>query len=134
MRNLSAVFLAGLLAGCATSPISAGDATPGKVIAFQLAPPHTATGEFVVTRDVGMMGAACKTRVFIDSTLFAELTQGQTATAHLTPGEHIAGVENGGICGGGVAQASFVIVEGATRYYRIAGGQSGDLKIEPTAF
>jgi hypothetical protein len=123
-----------LLAGCATVPMSSTDAEPGTPITNDWQSPKPGTGKFVVTRDTGFAGAACAQRVSVDTCPIADLRTGQTVTVYLPQGEHVAGVETTGICGGGNSSAEVNITAGSTKYYRVGSGQSGDLKIEGSAF
>lgn len=135
--NLRAVAMASgisLLFGCATSPVASGEASMGHPIANEWQSPGPNTGKLVVTRDSGFMGAACSQRVYVDGTPIGDLRTGQKVTVYLPAGEHVAGVKPAGMCGGGSASAQMVMAVGATKVFRVASGQSGDVKIEPSAF
>jgi hypothetical protein len=43
-------------------------------------------------------------------------------------------VMSGGMCGGGSSSAQMTMAAGGTELFRVASGQSGDIKIEPSAF
>jgi hypothetical protein len=134
LRALTMASGISLLVGCATSPIGSGEASMGHAIPNEWQLPAPNTGKFVVTRDSGLMGAACSQRIYVDGTPIGDLRTGQKVTVYLPAGEHVAGVKPAGICGGGSASAQVVMAAGATKLYRVASGQSGDVKIEPSAF
>jgi len=80
------------------------------------------------------MGAACSQRIYVDGTPIADLRSGQSVTVYLPPGKHVTGVMSGGMCGGGSSSAQMTMAAGGTELFRVASGQSGDIKIEPSAF
>jgi hypothetical protein len=123
-----------LVAGCATRPVASGEARGGTPISNEWQAPTANTGRFVVTRDRGMMGAACSQRVYVDGSPIGDLRSGQSITVYLPSGDHVAGVMPNGFCGGGSASTDVRMTAGATRYYRIASEQGGDVRIEPSAF
>jgi hypothetical protein len=81
----------------------------------------------------GLMMATAA-RIYVDGRPIADLRSGQSVTVYLPVGEHVTGVIHDGLCGGGSASANLTMIAGATRVYRVASGQSGDIKIEPSAF
>jgi hypothetical protein len=120
--------------GCATSPIASGEASQGRVMPNEWQAPGPNSGKLVVTRDSGFMGAACSQKIYVDGTAIGSLRSGQTVTVYLPAGEHVTGVMTGGMCGGGSSSASLTMKAGGTKMFRVASGQSGDVKIEPSAF
>jgi hypothetical protein len=135
--SLYRLCIAGALASlgaCATDPAGSAQASPGSAIANEWQLPAPNTGKLIVTRDSGFMGAACSQRIYVDGTPIADLRSGQSVTVYLPVGEHVAGVMHGGLCGGGSSSTNIIMVSGATKVYRVASGQSGDIKIEPSAF
>jgi len=89
----------------------------------------------VVTRDRGLIGGGCAIQVYCDGTLVAGIKTEEKVVLHLSPGEHIIGAKHGGgICGGGVDQTEIDATLAKPRSLRIAIGQSGDIKIEPSAY
>lgn len=136
-RNaIAAVIGTGALtiAGCATSPVGADDAKVGTLISNPWQNPSPNAGEFVVTRDKGLMGGACSQEVYVDSHAIATLRTGQKVIVYLPPGKHMAGVRPTGLCGGGSAGVALTVEAGKRQVYRVASGQSGDVKIEPSPF
>jgi hypothetical protein len=113
------------IVACATSPVGADDAKLGTAIWNPWQEPAAGTGELVVTRDKGIMGQACAQKVYVDSHVIGELRTGQKVTVYLPPGQHMAGVQPSGICGGGSAGVSVNVIAGQRQVYRIASGQSG---------
>ena len=80
------------------------------------------------------MGAACSQRIYVDGTPIGSLRSGQSISVFLPAGEHVTGVMSSGMCGGGSSSSALVMTAGGTKFYRVASGQSGDIKIEPSAF
>ncbi len=136
MRFSTLVIVAAALltAGCATSPIGSGEAQAGHAISNEWQSPAPNTGKLIVTRESGFMGAACAQRIYVDGTPIADLRSSQSVTVYLPAGEHVTGVKSTGLCGGGSASAQLVMSAGATKVFRVASGQAGDIKIEPSAF
>ena len=134
IKNFLTVAAVSALAGCATSPVGSGEASTGSTIVNQWQQPGPNTGTLVITRDSGFMGAACSQRIYVDGTPVGDLRSGQKVTVYLPAGEHMAGIRPNGICGGGSSSVALTMSPGATKVYRVASGQSGDVKIEPSAF
>ena len=134
MRFSTLILSAGCLlaAGCATSPSMSS--SPGHVLPNQWQGQSPNSGALTVTRDSGFMGAACAQRIYVDGTPIADLRSGQSVTVYLPAGKHVAGVMSGGMCGGGSSSAQMVMASGGSERFRVASGQSGDIKIEPSAF
>lgn len=128
------ILAAALTAGCATSPISSGEASNGKPIPSEFQTQTPDSGRLVVTRDSGFMGAACAQKIYVDGTQIGALRAGQKVQVYLPAGEHVAGVMSGGMCGGGSSSTQIIVKAGGTKFLRVASGQSGDIKIEPSAF
>jgi hypothetical protein len=134
------VLMASMLciSGCATSPIprdSADSVPKDRVHDLALTEASPSKVQVTITRDRGMMGVACPVHLYLDGSIVASLRAKERVTLYLEPGEHIAGARSpGGICGGGTSQTDFVATTGKQIGLRIAWGQSGDLKIERSAF
>lgn len=131
------VALAVLLGGCATSPVSpsSADAVPASRVYDQaLTTPAPDTAMITITRDRGMMGAACATELYISGTHVADVRSGEKIVVYVRPGKHVLGARAGGMCGGGADQMQMEAIAGDRTRVRIAAGQAGDLKIEPSAF
>jgi hypothetical protein len=62
--------------GCATTPVSSASAksVPSeRIYAFEMTKSAQDRGLLIVTRDKGMMGAACAARLYLDETHVADL-------------------------------------------------------------
>jgi hypothetical protein len=131
------VFLALLLAACATTPTTiqqASNVPSSRILAGQWVSQAPYTGSLVVKRDSGFMGSACTIRVFLDGVPVADLAPAEKVEIFVPMGEHIVGVTSNGICGGGVAETAVVIALERQKILRIASGQSGDIYLQPSAF
>lgn len=130
----SATLCAGV-AGCATTPVPASDASPASTVyAPALTQPRAGTAVVTVTRDTGLSGSACNDVVYADGEKVAALGTGQTVTMYLSPGHHVLGTTAAGICAGGSASVEMTLAAGDRRDYRIGSRQSGDLLMQPSAF
>ncbi|MDB5995273.1 MAG: hypothetical protein JWP42_2409 [Pseudomonas sp.] len=132
MRILIGLVAVMLLAGCATSPISADHADPvpkSRIYAFD----NKADAQIVVTRDSGLYGSGCNYRLFIDGTLAAEFASGEVAKFGVKPGSHILGIKPSAACGGwGLVEREVQVGAGESVRRRIT--LSGDsFDISPTA-
>lgn len=138
MRPAFTALALAFLSACATTPQSSETAKavpPERVYAKQLTEAKTGKGILIITRDVGMMGMACAAKIYIEGERIADLRIGERIMLYLDPGEYIVGVsQQGGICGGGTDQTEAKVTLEKTARLRVAAGQSGDLKIEPSAF
>jgi type IV pilus biogenesis protein CpaD/CtpE len=131
------VFLALLLAACATTPTAlqqASNVASSRILAAQWVSQAPYTGSLVIKRDSGFMGSACTIRVFVDAVPVADLAPAEKVEIFVPMGEHIVGVTSNGICGGGVAETAVVIGLERQKILRIASGQSGDIYLQPSAF
>jgi hypothetical protein len=129
------VFLT--LTACATSPVTINQATAvpyTRILARQFLSQAVHTGSLIVKRDSGFMGSACTVRVFVDAVPVADLGPSEKIELFLTLGEHNVVVRPNGICGGGISEASVVIMPERQRILRVASGQSGDIFLQPSAF
>ncbi|MCT8165018.1 MULTISPECIES: hypothetical protein [unclassified Pseudomonas] len=129
MRVLIGAMGLALLAGCATSPISAEKAKPvpaDRVYSFQA----EAESQLVVTRDSGLQGSGCKLRFHIDGKAAADFYAAEVARFGVPAGKHIIAVEPVGICGGsGIYEAEVTLAKGESVRRRISG-----IGVYPTAF
>ena len=81
------------------------------------------------------MGSACTIRVFVDAVAVADLKPSEKVEMYLSFGEHSVVVSSTGVlCGGGTSETAVVVMPERQRILRIASGQSGDIKIQPSAF
>lgn len=80
-----------VLAGCATRQISSEQAQPvpaERVFAFN-GIGDSASGQVIVTRDVGAVGGACPLALYIDGTLAAHLQRGESVSLSVPSGNRI---------------------------------------------
>jgi len=134
-----AVFLSVLaFTACATTPLTLNRtaAVPeSRILARQLLSQTSNSGSLVVKRDSGFMGSACTIRVFVDAVPVADLKPAEKVELFVPLGEHsVVATATGGICGGGTSEAAVVIMPERQRILRIAGGQSGDIFLQPSSF
>ena len=126
------------LTGCATSPVAVDQASgvpSSRVLAPQFLAQAQYTGSLVIKRDSGFMGSACAIRVFLGAVPVADLAPSEKVELFVPLGEHVvAAISSSSFCGGGVSEAAVVITPERQRILRIASGQSGDIKIQPSAF
>ena len=132
------VFIALSLTACATSPVAIDQASrvpSSRVLAPQFLAQAQYTGSLVIKRDGGFMGSACAIRVFLGAVPVADLAPSEKVELFVPLGEHVvAAISSSSFCGGGVSEAAVVITPERQRILRIASGQSGDIKIQPSAF
>jgi len=129
--------LVALLCGCATSPVpySQAKSVPvHRIAASELTQPFDGAGRLSVSRDSGLMGAACSFSVYLDGKLVASLIGSEKIDMYVQPGEHTLGAAPNGICGGGTAETSAAVTASQWRRFRISSGQDGTIALSPTAF
>jgi hypothetical protein len=138
VRVLIFLIVSANLAACASVPVSSetAEAVPSdRIFDSGLTTPSANKAKVVVTRDRGFGGGGCTIKVFCDGTLVAGIRTEEKLVLYMSPGEHIIGAKHGGgICGGGVDQTDVNATLEKPRNLRIAIAQSGDIKIEPSAF
>lgn len=81
------------LAGCSSTPAPPESLKPvpsDRLFAFQQ--PVSGGGTITVNRDLGMLGGGCYVGVTIDHQLAARMAVGESASFHLPPGTHVAGI------------------------------------------
>ncbi|MDO8374968.1 MAG: hypothetical protein Q7K57_57530 [Burkholderiaceae bacterium] len=105
LKLLKAVSLLALLSGCATTPVPLSEATAVPADRqFLFAIPVGGTAPIVITRDIGMLGTGCATRVTVDGKLAALVRSGEKVTLNIPLGTAVLGAEPDGICGGGLVE------------------------------
>src|SRR5437763_14753853 len=97
MKHASILFIATLLAGCATSPVKVSESRqipPGRQLSgySALAQPSPAKAKVVVIRDAGMLGAGAPARLSVDGAPVARLWSGERVQFYLSSGDHIFSV------------------------------------------
>lgn len=137
------IFIAGLalmvLGGCATSPVSVGEATPApanRVSAYQK--PVDGGGTIIVTRDSGFPGGGCFATVFLNGQPVAKLDPKEKASFKVPAGEWMVGaaLEGKALCALNPErlEAEAIIRPGQTKKYRIYTSADGDVGVMPTTF
>lgn len=138
VRKLTILFVVGLaLSGCATQPLPTSETrsvTDRAVHNTQLATPRQGTGSVLVKRDTGLMGSACTYRIYANGRPVVDLKAKESFQFYLPAGSHIIGARPATVCGGGTSEAQVIVKENATANYRLASGQMGDIRLQPTAF
>ena len=127
-HNALAAVAALLIAGCATTPTASETAAPvppDRLLAYQ----QTAEddGSIVVIRDAGMLGGGCHYAFSIDGELAARIAPSESATFHVSPGEHVLRYgrdpQGRGLCGMGQTewtQRETLIEQGQTKRFRLS--------------
>ncbi len=133
MKFIALVLALLVVAGCSTSPISSGEAS--KVPSSRL---HAFTNKqestLVVTRDTGILGAACNYKLYIDGVFAAEFGSGETAAFGLKAGSHVLGIAAAAPCGGaGLLESEVVVAAGQVAKRRIYTNHSG-FRLTPTSY
>lgn len=135
MKHLPAMAVVACLfvAGCATTPISAEDATPvppDRLFAFQ----SSQDARIVITRDTGILASACATTVYIDGTKAAAIEPGEVARFGVTAGEHIIGANHEcALAATGLIETQIDVNTGETERLRIYYDMGGNWGVTPTA-
>ncbi len=130
MRILIGAVGLALLAGCASSAISVGQAKPvpsDELYAYQTKPAGQ-SGTLTVVRDSGFVGSGCDAVVYINGVKAAKIGTGQRATFFLPPGHPNIGVgfAGSGLCMGvAVRTITGAVQVGAESLYSITGDMSG---------
>lgn len=103
MKRFAVFCLIPVLAtACATSPVALSEAKPvpaDRVFAHSQ-PIDEPSGQLVVVRDQGALGAACPIALYVDGQIAAHFRTSETLTFHLPVGQHVigAGPSGGGVC------------------------------------
>jgi hypothetical protein len=136
-RIIAVALLIFAIVGCATRPLSNGEAIPvraDQIIDSKYLEAAPGTGTVVVKRDRGFLGSACSSRVFVDANPVADLRPSQKVLMHLPAGDHVIAAWPNGICGGGMSEVRATVTTGVELTFRIGYGSNGDFTINPTAF
>lgn len=131
-KSVSPLVMLLALAGCATSPLPAEKADPApssRLFAYQL--PLSGQGTLLITRDKGLVGSACNTKISIDGQRAAAIGSGETAKFYLPAGDHMVSASN---CGSGLKEREIAIPAEAVKRYRISIDSSMSMDLSPTSF
>ena len=134
MPKFIIVIIALALAGCSTTPISNADAVPvppERHLRYTHA--RAGTVPVLIKRDVGMMGSACATRVFVDGELAAYVRAGEKVILNVPTGEVVFGAEPSGICAGGLVEREARLTHGKRVQFRIGADHTGSIGLYRTA-
>jgi len=133
------LLLSASLFGCATTPMSASQATPvasDRVLAFQESS-SAASGTLIVTRDQGFLGGGCYYGFFINDILAARFDVAETAKFQVQPGELVLrsgrDPEGRALCGAGQqewTQRETILRDGETKYFRLSIDANGKTDIQ----
>lgn len=119
---MKSILLAGavLLAGCGTATqhdTAIREAVTNRVFLYQS--PNDGDATLTVTRDNGLFGGGCSSRLSIDEKFAADIEIGEQVTFHLPNGQHTLGLESSGACQTGPTQVDANIGAGETRQFAI---------------
>jgi hypothetical protein len=117
-----AVTLFVALIACNTQPISVNEATNVPAAnQLQFRDAGAATAPVVVTRDVGINGAACAVRILVNDKVAAYLYAGEKVTLNIPAGEVILGADatTGGLCWSRLVELEAKLVAGRASHYRV---------------
>lgn len=134
--QVTALALAAALSACSTTPATTG-VTPvpaDRLLAAAKAAPVPGGGSIRVTRDSGLMGAACSTRVWIDGEPVADLRPSERVVVHVPSGERIVSAQPNAICAGGLVEVQANVRSGRESRFRVGAGHNGEVILAPTAF
>jgi hypothetical protein len=121
---MKSILLAGtvlVLAGCGTASqhdTAIRDAVANRVFLYQS--PNDGDATLMVTRENGLFGGGCSSRLSIDQKFAADIEIGEQVTFHLPNGQHTLGLESSGACQMAPAQADVNIGAGETRQFAIS--------------
>ena len=125
-KGFIAASMVAFLVGCATTPIPLSEAVPVPPDRqFLFAIPVGGTAPIVITRDIGMLGTGCATRVTVDGKLAALVRSGEKVTLNIPSGTVVLGAEPDGICGGGLVEIEAKPQGAAPILFRIAADEGG---------
>ena len=96
--------------------------------------PNTNASVIVITRDTGLAGSLCATKVFANGKLAAYVKPGEKVVLHIPSSQIILGAQPSGICGGGFVEIQAKASPGKRSYYRISADHSGTTGLHPTSF
>ena len=138
ITRFSLIFLALILSGCATRPISNAESQPvpsDRIIDTRYLKSSPNTGIVTVKRgDSGFGGSACTSRVFVNAKPIADLDPAEKVVLYLPADEYILSAWPNGICGGGMSEVRASVKPGIELNFRIGYGSNGDFTINATAF
>lgn len=127
------VVIVMLLLGCSTEPVPTSEATPTQSIhnsAYATLRPGT--GQVIVKRDRGFVGAACTVQLSVDGSRIADLDGGEMVVMYLAEGDHIVGaISDNFFCFEATAETSLTAKVGVTEYVRVGYTLGGTFFVSP---
>ena len=136
MRFVWLAAAAILAVACGTTPVSSSSAKPvppERIHAAEFTRSQEGFAFLVVTRDKGLRASACRTNLYIDGTLVADLQPSEQVRLFVEEGEHLVGVKTGS-CFGGASQVSVTVTRAKPVLLRISAGHGEGITIQPSAF
>jgi hypothetical protein len=136
MKLTTALITAAVLAGCASTPMTADQAVSvpvERVLDRSLLVAQPGHGRVTVLREKDFGGAICDNRVFVDARPVADLRTGEKLVIYLPPGDHIFGLSPG-YCGGSLIELSGTVRADKPIALRTGVGASSGRYFQPTAF
>lgn len=128
-RVLFAVIAVATLSACSTSP-----ATSAKTVSPMLySTASSDTAKVTVTRDSGVVGAACAAKIFVDSKIVGQLKPSESVTLHIPNGRHIISFDTrGGLCPSMTDAVDVNLIKNDVKKYRIRSDLNGNYQLLPT--
>ena len=118
-----------LLTACSTNP--ATNARTVSPVLYSSA--TTDTAMVTVTRDSGMVGAACGAKVLVDNKVVAKLKPSESVSLNVPSGRHILSFDTrGGLCPSTTDAIDITLNSGDVKKYRIRGDMNGNFQLLPT--
>ena len=125
-----------ILSGCSsTTPIASRNAVhipSDRHLNFKK--PHPDASVVIITRDKGLAGSLCATRVYANGKLAAYVKPGEKVQLHVRSSQIILGIQPDGICGGAFVEREVKTSPSKPSYYRISYDHGGTMGLYPTAF
>lgn len=129
IKILFAVAAIVTLSACSTKPAtSTGTLTP---TLYSTA--TTDSGLITVTRDSGIVGAACAAKLSIDNKVVANLKPSDSVKLNVPSGRHILSFDTrGGLCPSVSDAVEVTLNKGDDKKYRIRADTNGNFQLLPT--
>lgn len=140
-RFVCCVAVAGLMVGCATSPVPVSEAVsvPASRLFSMQEQQSVSAGKVTVTRDSGVMGRGCLIGFYVGGVLAATFEPGETATFNLPAKTYILGAAfppGRGVCSwhsGEPRELEVAVGAGEQKYFRLATREGDGAALEATS-
>ncbi len=128
-RLIIAIISMSVLTACSTSP-----ATSAKTVSPMLySTASSDTAKVTVTRDSGVVGAACAAKIFVDDKIAGQLKPSESVTLHIPSGRHIISFDTrGGLCPSMTDAVDVNLIKDDVKKYRIRSDLNGNYQLLPT--